>query len=243
MSRSGSFRLAAWLRSPVSAAWFPAGPGTLGAVYLLLASAAFARGPIVAPNEPVLGAAAGVIANLVSLRFADEVARDRGDARRSRRPRRRRARHNRRNAGRPAEPIQERPPSSRLRYAGTLLLVVVGLHWFFLAWAMARHPQGYAATFYDAGGLRRAFEIFVTNRLGPGVVVAAGVASTSLFLFGAPHRVAGIRPARTRLASATPRAHRWSSGRCAPSSARPGPASQRRASFQHGSRERRDPRG
>ena len=163
---------------------FPKGAGALGALYLFVVSALFATGPVVDPNEPVMGTAAGVIANLVSSRYPDEVARIHvilaaatllaGVA-----------------LGTLAaalvafrDRVQSLPASSPRRLVATLVGLIASEHAVLLAWSMARHPQVYAAAFYGAGGWRRAFEVLVTDRLGPAGVAALGVGAASLFVVG-----------------------------------------------------------
>jgi arylsulfatase A-like enzyme len=180
-----------WLLAPARRRLVPLGAGSLGALYLLLASALAASGPIVDADEPALGGAAGVVAELVRVRYADEVARiyvtlscaallvgallgtvagllvtlrDR---------------------------VQGRPPGSRLRLAATLILLVLAAHALCLARSVATHPFAYAGALYgngSRGGLRRWAEIAVADHFSPGAIVAIGVAAVLLFVLGAPSR-------------------------------------------------------
>lgn len=63
-------------------------------------------------------------------------------------------------------------------------LVVASLHAVLLAWSMARTPQLYAARFYAQGGVRRAFQVVITDVLGPGGVLTLGVFLAVLFVRG-----------------------------------------------------------
>ncbi len=177
----------AWWREP-SASSSPKGAGAVGALYLFAISALFVSGPLVSADEPVMGTAAGVIANLVSARYADEVARITvlltaatllaGVA-----------------LGLTAGALmaardwtQRRVPSSRLVSAGTLIALIAFLHAAFVAWSMARHPEAYAASFYEANGRRRGVELVVTDWLTPDLIAIGSATACVVFVLGWPTR-------------------------------------------------------
>jgi arylsulfatase A-like enzyme len=177
-------RLGSWLRAPATT--MPNGTGAVGALYLFAVSALVSSGPLIDPKEPVLGTAAGVVANLVRSRFADEVTRIyvllaaatvlAGVA----------------LAWLAAVLIAVRdrakggPPSSRARFAVTLVGLIAVEHFGLLSWSMTRHPQVYARAFYGAGGVRRGLELFVAGRLTPSVIAAIAIAAAASFILGPP---------------------------------------------------------
>ncbi|MCC6644503.1 MAG: sulfatase [Polyangiaceae bacterium] len=71
------------------------------------------------------------------------------------------------------------------RRAWLPLLVLIPLaHLAHLTWAMAWHPALFSEAFYEAGGARRLLQVVVTDQLGPGGVVVAWTAASTLFVLG-----------------------------------------------------------
>lgn len=183
-------------------------PALLGAALMLALAAQAGAGPVVDPSERVLGQDASGLANLVSVRFADEIraitreiaalalvygaalglAADALLALRDR------------LAARPRGPLRRRVEA---------LAVAAGLQaWLFFA-TMARLPAPFSKVWYEAElpfpeALGPRVMMFVTDRLGTRGVHLVGVTALALLLLGLPLRW----PRALRRALTLARAHR-----------------------------------
>jgi arylsulfatase A-like enzyme len=93
--------------------------------------------------------------------------------------------------------LARRPPDSPLRHAARVALVVVAMHAFLEAHAIADSPQLYADAWYAQGGFPRLIQVLLTDDLGPSGVLALGAVTLLIFLAGPfsqwkrwPHRLA-----------------------------------------------------
>lgn len=80
--------------------------------------------------------------------------------------------------------LARRLPGPPLQTAFRVILVVVVLHGFVEAHAMAGSPPLYAEAWYARGGLRRLVQVLLTDDLGPGGVLLLGAALLLTFLAG-----------------------------------------------------------
>ncbi len=165
----------------------------LGAMYLAAVGALGAGGPLVQPDERVLGTAAQAVADLVATRYAGEVARivaglvaanvvvgaALGLAARAQ------------LALRAHLAKAQASPRPRWRESLLVLLIIAFDHGAAVAWSMSRTPALFAAQFYAAGGVRRAVQVLVTDRAGPTGVLAVGAGVTALIVLGPPTRWPG----------------------------------------------------
>ncbi len=97
--------------------------------------------------------------------------------------------------------LRGRRPTSRLWRVGRHLLVIGGLHGYFLARSMVVYPQLYTETFYARGGLRREIQVFLTDWMPPGLLDAGLALTLALFVLLPALRLLG----RLRLPAIGPR--------------------------------------
>jgi arylsulfatase A-like enzyme len=156
-------------------------------LYLVAVSLPAASRLFVSKDERVLGTGAGAIADFVETSFSGEIVRVRvllaaatflagallGVS----------------AAGLVALRDVARP-GSRPRWSVfvTVLVLCAMQHVAITAWSMALHPQIYASSFYDHGGVWRAIEVAATDSWGPRGMVAASVVLASLFVLGGPRQ-------------------------------------------------------
>ncbi len=161
-------------------------PTVVGALYLLALTAWASRAPIVDVNDHALGAQAREVGAMVESHFADDIRRIAiaiGCAAAA--------------VGaclglfsaalvRLRDRLARRAPRSAFKLAKATAGVLVLLHAWLFATAMARAPQAYAESFYAHGGVRRIVQVTVTDVLGHRACLWIGVLAMVLYVVGPP---------------------------------------------------------
>ncbi|MDY0000316.1 MAG: sulfatase [Polyangia bacterium] len=87
--------------------------------------------------------------------------------------------------------LRGRRPSSRLWRIGRHLILIGGLHAYFLGRAMVVHPQLFADAFYAKGGVRRDLQVILTDWVPPGLWDALLALALGLFVLLPARRFIG----------------------------------------------------
>jgi len=177
-------------RIPVLLARWALHPATVGAVYLLaLAAMAARRG---AEADLALAGQTRAISETVHTHFGDEVTRMTlaiagvavavGSGLGAASALVLHARHR----------VRSGPPPSLVARALMALGLVIVLHAFIEAYAMAVTPQLFADAFYAKGGFLRTVQVLLTDTLGPRAIARLALLSLFLFVAGPPRAWRGL---------------------------------------------------
>ncbi len=80
--------------------------------------------------------------------------------------------------------LARRPHGSPFRFAVRVAVVVISVHAFVEAHAIAETPQLYAEAWYARGGFPRLIQVLLTDDIGPSGVLALGIATLLAFMAG-----------------------------------------------------------